>query len=160
LDAQLRTQDQAQDLSAPIEAARRLAEGDCQHFVPIEAEGELGQLAHYLNQTMLHLQTTEQLSLRLVDVVDASARGLVAMKWHLQLLTRNSWVMADPSARQALATLRGLMTRIEERARKIMGPGECPDVSKADTLDAEIHSLVPRLPTDARVIDGGLLQPD
>lgn len=160
MDAQPCMQDKAQDLSALIEAARRLAEGDCQRVVTIEATGELGQLAHYLNQTMQNLRTTEQLSLRLVDAVHASARDLVAMKWHLEVLTRNSWVMADISARQALATLRGLMTRIQERDRKSMGPMECQDVSEADTLAAESHSLATRLPTDAGLITGGPLQPD
>ena len=157
MDAQLRTQDQAQDLSALIDAARRLAEGDCQRRVTIEATGELGQLAHYLNQTMQNLQTAEQLSLRLGDAVDASARDCVAAGQHLSELARSSWVMADASARQALATLRGLMTRIQERARKIMDPMERQDASKADTLTAENHSLATRLPSDAGLITGGLL---
>lgn len=157
IDARPHTQDQAQDLAALIDAARRLAEGDYQRVVTIEATGELGQLAHYLNQTMQHLQTAEQLSLRLGDAVDASARDCVAAGQHLSELARNSWVQADPPARQALATLRGLMTRIHERARKSMGPMERQDVSEADTLAAESHSLATRLPTDTGLITGGLL---
>src|SRR5574337_1805394 len=115
--------EEPQDLCALVKAAQRMADGEFRELVTVQTKGEVGRLAHFINQTMRNLQeldpsvgissrrlpkmigqlsevvqTTEQASLRVLDEIDRIAEEQAAMGRDLQQLTtlvREDWGKND-----------------------------------------------------------------
>lgn len=147
------------DLRELVEAARRMAEGEFQRLVKVEARGEVGQLARYINQTMRNLQqldpevgsssrrlpqmtgqlsevvrTTEQASLRVLDEIDQIVEGQAAMDQEMRQLAtllEEQWGGDDrlAGALQILRRLEELHGRAQGRALKIMGAMDFQDIT-------------------------------
>lgn len=147
------------DLRELVEAAQRMAEGEFQRLVKVEARGEVGQLARYINQTMRNLQqldpevgsssrrlpqmtgqlsevvrTTEQASLRVLDEIDQIVEEQAAMDQEMQQLTallEEEWGGDDrrEAALQMLRRLEELHGRAQGRALKIMGAMDFQDIT-------------------------------
>lgn len=155
MEGYLHTQDEFRDLSELVEAARRMADGEFQRLVKIEARGQLGQLARYINQTMAHLQqldptvrtssrqfprmsehlsdvvrTTEQASMQVMDEVEAIVGEQAAMEQLIQqLVTLMKSDDRHQTALQTLARLQELNSGAQDRALKIMGAMEFQDIT-------------------------------
>lgn len=149
------TPEEARDLRELVEAARRMADGEFQRLVKIEARGQLGHLARYINQTMGNLQqldptvrtsshefprmsehlsdvvrTTEQASMQVMDEVEAIVGEQAAMEGLIRQLA--TLLKADDrheTAVQTLARLQELNSGAQERALKIMGAMEFQDIT-------------------------------
>lgn len=147
------------DLRELVEAARRMAAGEFQRLVKVEARGEVGQLARYINQTMRNLQqldpevgassrrlpqmtgqlsevvrTTEQASLRVLDEIDQIVEEQAAMDQEMQRLAamlEEEWGSDDrrEAALQMLRRLEDLHSRAQGRALKIMGAMDFQDIT-------------------------------
>lgn len=154
-----RTGRELRDLRELVEAARRMAEGEFQRLVQVEARGEVGQLARYINQTMRNLQqldpevgsssrrlpqmtgqlsevvkTTEQASLRVLDEIDQIVEEQAAMDQEMQLLAallEEEWGGDDrrEAALQMLRRLEELHGRAQGRALKIMAAMDFQDIT-------------------------------
>lgn len=147
------------DIRELVEAARRMAEGEFQRLVKVEARGEVGQLARYINQTMRNLQqlnpevgtssrrlpqmtgqlsevvrTTEQASLRVLDEIDQIVEEQGAMDREMRQLAtllEEEWGGDDrrEAALQMLRKLEELHGRAQGRALKIMGAMDFQDIT-------------------------------
>ncbi|PWB43515.1 MAG: hypothetical protein C3F12_12700 [Candidatus Methylomirabilota bacterium] len=151
--------DEPQDLSALVEAARRMADGEFREMVTVQTKGEIGRLAAFINQTMQNLQeldpavgttsrrlpkmigqlsevvqTTEQASLRVLDEIERIADEQTAMGRDLQQLTillDEDWGKPDrrDAAIQTLTRLRQVHGRVQGRAVEIMSAMEFQDIT-------------------------------
>lgn len=151
--------DEPQDLCRLVEAARRMADGEFRELVTIKARGEIGRLAHFINQTMRNLQqvrptvetssqelpqmmghlsevvqTTEQASLRVLDEIERIAAEQAAIGQDLQqlaALVEKEWGRDDrrDAALRTLARLLAAHGRIQGRALEIMGAMEFQDIT-------------------------------
>jgi chemotaxis regulatin CheY-phosphate phosphatase CheZ len=147
------------DLRGLVEAAQRMAEGDFQKLVTVEARGEVGQLARYINQTMRNLQqldpelggssrrlpqmtghlsevvrTTEQASLRVLDEIEQIVEGHAMMDREFQelaalLRTEDGHGAQRHAALETLTRLQELHGRAESRALEIMAAMEFQDIT-------------------------------
>lgn len=153
------TAGERRDLRELVEAARRMADGEFQRLVKVEARGEVGQLARYINQTMRNLQqldptvgttsrrlpqmtgqlsevvrTTEQASLRVLDEIDQIVEEQAAMGEQMQQLAAllEQGCVSDDRREGALQMLSGLQElhgRAQGRALKIMGAMDFQDIT-------------------------------
>lgn len=147
------------DLRALVEAAQRMADGEFRQLVTVEAKGEIGRLAYFINQTMHNLQEldpsvggssrhlprmigqlsevvqqTEQASLRVLDEIDRIADEQTAMGRDLQQLAvvvEKQWGTDEQrdTALQLLTRLREVHNRVQGRALEIMGAMEFQDIT-------------------------------
>lgn len=147
------------DLHELVEAARRMADGQFQELVAVQAKGEIGRLAYFINQTMRNLQqldpavggssrrlpqmsgqlsevveTTEQASMRVLNEIEQMVEEQMAVEEGLRrLATRLEAGQAhDPQQRatmQTLQELRVLHGRAQGRAIEIMSAMEFQDIT-------------------------------
>lgn len=147
------------DLHELVEAARRMADGKFQEIVAVQAKGEIGRLAHYINQTMQNLQqidpvvedssrrlpqmsgqlsevikTTEQASLRVLDEIERMMEEQMAVEQDLQRLV----LLLEPDGQsnpergvtlQMLAEIRRRHSCTQGRALEIMSAMEFQDIT-------------------------------
>lgn len=151
--------EEPRDLCTLVEAAQRMAAGEFRQLVTVEAKGEIGRLAYFINQTMHNLQEldpsvgessrhlprmigqlsevvqqTEQASLRVLDEIDRIADEQAAMGRDLQQLTvlvEEEWGRDErrDTALQLLTRLRQVHGRVQGRAMEIMGAMEFQDIT-------------------------------
>ncbi|HWR20298.1 MAG TPA: protein phosphatase CheZ [Verrucomicrobiae bacterium] len=151
--------EEPQDLRTLVEAAGRMADGEFRELVTVQAKGEIGRLASFINQTMRNLQEldpsvgvssrrlpkmighlsevvqeTEQASLRVLDEIDRIAEEQAAMGRDLQqlaVLLNEEWGKDDRrnAALQTVARLREIHGRVQGRALEIMGAMEFQDIT-------------------------------
>lgn len=147
------------DLHELVEAARRMADGKFREIVAVQAKGEIGRLAHYINQTMQNLQqldptvggssrslpqmsgqlsevvkTTEQASMRVLNEIDQMVEEQMAVEQDLQRLA----LLLEPDgqsnpqrgvALQMLAEIRQRHSCTQGRALEIMSAMEFQDIT-------------------------------
>lgn len=159
MDGHPHRHEEPQDLCTLVEAAQRMADGEFRELVTVQAKGEIGRLASFINQTMRNLQEldpsvgassrrlpkmighlsevvqeTEQASLRVLDEIDRIAEEQAAMGRDLQqlaVLLNEEWGKADRqnAALQTVARLREIHGRVQGRALEIMGAMEFQDIT-------------------------------
>ncbi|PWB79463.1 MAG: hypothetical protein C3F08_06705 [Candidatus Methylomirabilota bacterium] len=159
MEGDLREFEEPQDLCTLVKAAQRMADGKFRELVTVQAKGEIGRLAQFINQTMRNLQeldpsvgttsrrlpkmigqlsevvqATEQASLRVLDEIDRIAEEQAAMGRDLQQLTtlvREDWGKNDrrEAVLQTLARLLEIQGRVQGRALEIMGAMEFQDIT-------------------------------
>lgn len=147
------------DLHELVEAARRMADGKFREIVAVQAKGEIGRLAHYINQTMQNLQqldptvggssrslpqmsgqlsevvkTTEQASMRVLNEIDQMVEEQMAVEEGLRRLSTllEAEQAHDPqlgATVQMLEDLRVRHSRAQGRALEIMSAMEFQDIT-------------------------------
>lgn len=152
-------QDEPQDLSELVEAARRMADGEFRELVAIQAKGEIGRLAYFINQTMQNLQqldpavggssrklpqmsgqlsevvkATEQASMRVLNEIELMVEEQMAVEQDLQRLallleTEQQRTPQGGAAMQTLAEIRQRHSRTQGRALEIMSAMEFQDIT-------------------------------
>ncbi|MDD5558262.1 protein phosphatase CheZ [Candidatus Methylomirabilis sp.] len=152
-------EEQQGDLHELVEAARRMADGKFREIVAVQAKGEIGRLAYYINQTMHNLQqldpavggssrslpqmsgqlsevvkTTEQASMRVLNEIDQMVEEQMAVEKGLRQLATLLEVEQthDPqrgAALQTLAEIRQRHSRTQGRALEIMSAMEFQDIT-------------------------------
>lgn len=151
--------EEPQDLCTLVEAAQRMADGEFRELVTVQAKGEIGRLASFINQTMRNLQeldpsvgissrrlpkmigqlsevvrATEQASLRVLDEIDRIAEEQAAMGRDMQqlaVLVKEEWGKDDRrgTVLETLARLQEVHGRVQGRALEIMGAMEFQDIT-------------------------------
>ena len=159
MEERLQTSDEPQALCALVEAAGRMAKGEFREMVVVQAKGEIGRLASFINQTMRNMQeldpavgassrhlpkmvgqlsevvqATEQASLRVLDEIDRIADEQATMGRDLQQLTvllEEAWGNNDrrDAIVQTLGRLREVHGRVQGRAMEIMSAMEFQDIT-------------------------------
>jgi chemotaxis regulatin CheY-phosphate phosphatase CheZ len=150
-------------------AARGMAEGDFHRLVTFKAQGEVAQLAHYINQTLHNLQemdpalrtsslTMPTVTSELRDVIKAtevvthrvldSAEQLLDEQEQLSRALRE--VQAECVPHPGLAAMNDLVQNIQERAMSIMAAMEFQDlasqrISQVVAMVREIEERLVRL---------------
>lgn len=152
-------EDELQDIGKLVEAARRMADGDFQELVVIQAKGEIGRLAQYINQTMHNLQqlnptvegsreplpqmsgqlsevikATEDASMRVLNEIEAMVEEQGTVDQDLRRLA--VLLEADEQCNQkrdtvmqALREIRERHSRTQSRAIEIMSAMEFQDIT-------------------------------
>ncbi|HLC41340.1 MAG TPA: protein phosphatase CheZ [Methylomirabilota bacterium] len=146
-------------LNELLRAARGMAEGDFHRLVTVKAQGEVAQLAHYINHTLQNLQqmdpalresqhTMPTVASELADVIQATEvvthRVLDAAEQLLdeqeQLVKSLSDVRAKLASHPAFPTMSRLAQTVQERAMEIMAAMEFQDL--ASQRISQVVSLV------------------
>ena len=156
-------------LNELLEAARGMAEGDFHRLVTIKAQGEVAQLAQYINHTLQNLQqmdpalrvsshTMPTVTSELTDVIKAtevvthrvldSAEQLLEEQEQIQKSLAE--IQTKLPAHPALPTVNRLTHKVQERAMEIMAAMEFQDlasqrISQVVTLVREIEERLVHL---------------
>lgn len=147
------------DLHELVEAARRMADGKFRELVAVQAKGEIGRLASFINQTMRNLQeldpavggssrrlpqmsgqlsevvkTTEQASMRVLNEIEQIVEEQMAVEEGLRRLATllETERERDPQRGATMQTLEEVQvrhSRAQGRAMEIMSAMEFQDIT-------------------------------
>jgi chemotaxis regulatin CheY-phosphate phosphatase CheZ len=159
MEGNLCPQDESQDIRELVEAARRMADGQFREIVAVQAKGEIGRLACYINQTMRNLQqldptvgsssrrlpqmsgqlsevvkATEQASMRVLNEIDQMVEEQMAVEKDLQRLallleSDGQNYPQRGAALQTLAEIRQRQSCTRGRTLEIMSAMEFQDIT-------------------------------